>query len=51
MLHITNTAFCKTHIYELQIIGILFRWCLVVACFDRYSLTSDSACLRKLAKI
>ena len=47
----TNTVFCKIRIYVLQVTGMLFRWCLVPACFDRYALTSDSANLREFAKV
>jgi hypothetical protein len=43
-------VFCKRHIYVLQASAYTYRWCLIVACFDRYVLTAVNVRLRNLAR-
>jgi hypothetical protein len=47
----TNVVFCKMRTYLIQSTTMMYRWCLVAACFDRCVLTSTNARLRELAKV
>ena len=49
--YITIPVFCKLRTYLIQFTLMLYRWCLVAACFDRYTLTSPDVRLRNLAKV
>ena len=45
------SVFCKMRIYVLQSSALTYRWCLTVACFDRYALTAVDVHLRNLARV
>ena len=47
----TMPVFCKMRIYVLQSSALIYRWCLTVACIDRYALTAVNARLRNLARV
>lgn len=47
----TMPVFCKMRIYILQSSALTYRWCLTVACFDRYALTAINARVRNLARV
>ena len=47
----TIIAFCKIRVYVLQSSSMMYRWCLVGACFDRYASSSTNVHLRNLATI
>lgn len=47
----TIIAFCKIRFYAGQLCAMTYRWCLVLACFDRYALSSIHARLRNFAKV
>lgn len=47
----TIVAFCKSRTYLLQSSAMMYRWCLVAACFDRCVLTSTSTRLRNFANV
>jgi hypothetical protein len=44
-------VFCKMRTYVLQASGYTYRWCLTVACFDRFALTAVNVHLRNLAQV
>ncbi|CAF1273922.1 unnamed protein product [Rotaria sordida] len=44
-------VFCKMRIYVLQASALTYRWCLTVACFDRFALTTVNVNLRNLAQV
>jgi flagellar biosynthesis protein FlhB len=48
---LTIVAFCKMRLYILQSTSMMYRWCLVMASFDRYALSSINARLRNFAKV
>ena len=47
----TVVGYCKTRIYFLQSSAMVYRWCLVFACFDRFMLLSINAHLREFAQV
>jgi hypothetical protein len=48
---LTIVAFCKMRLYILQSSSMMYRWCLVMASFDRYALSSSNVRLRNFAKV
>ena len=46
----TIVTFCKIRFYLLQSSAMAYRWCLVMACIDRYALSSTNASLRNFAQ-
>ncbi len=48
---LTILAFCKMRIYILQSTGMMYRWYLTMACFDRFALSSANVRLRNVAKV
>lgn len=44
-------VFCKMRIYVLQSSALTYRWCLTVACFDRYAITAINVRLRNIARV
>lgn len=44
-------AFCKLRIYLLQSSSMMYRWCLTMASFDRYALSSTSQRVRDFATV
>lgn len=48
---LTSLAFCKMRLYVLQSSSMMYRWCLVIASFDRYALSSSNVRLRNFAKV
>jgi hypothetical protein len=48
---LTVLAFCKMRLWVLQSSSMMYRWCLVMASFDRYALSSSKVRLRNFAKV
>ncbi|CAF1229236.1 unnamed protein product [Adineta steineri] len=42
---------CKLRFYIVQSTAMMYRWCLTIACFDRYALSSADVRLRKFANV
>lgn len=47
----TITGVCKTRYYIIISTAMMYRWCLTIACFDRFALSSSIVRLRNFAKI
>ncbi|UJR10918.1 hypothetical protein I4U23_015104 [Adineta vaga] len=48
---LNSGIFCKLRIYILQSSSMMYRWCLTMACFDRFALSSVQQRLRNFADI
>lgn len=48
---LTILAYCKMRIYLMQSTAMMYRWCFVLACFDRFALSSTNARLRSFATV
>ncbi|CAF1351701.1 unnamed protein product [Adineta ricciae] len=47
----TNLTACKLRFYIVQSTAMMYRWCLVIACFDRFALSSTNVRLRSFAQV
>ncbi|UJR32760.1 hypothetical protein I4U23_020219 [Adineta vaga] len=47
----TDTIICKLRSYLLHATGMMYRWCLTIACFDRFALSSVNIRLRNFAQV
>jgi hypothetical protein len=47
----TVSVICKIRFYIIQSTAMMYRWCLTVACFDRFASSSMNLRLRNFAKV